>query len=75
MYEIALTSHQYSSDSTVLVLDDTVCGRLAMAERVDPETVSHVQKTSNKRDQERRAENYADVTIYAIASYAKLDWC
>jgi len=39
MYEIALNSHQCSSDSTVLVLDNTWCGRLAMAERINPETV------------------------------------
>jgi len=53
---------------------------------IDPEKVSNVQKASNKRDQEGRAEklcwkimlkimlkNYAYMTIYTIASYAKLD--
>jgi len=48
-----------------------------MAEKIDPEKVSNVQKTSNKRDQTRkeRLKTYADVTIYAVASYAKLGWC
>jgi len=33
---------------------------------IDPEKVSNMQKTSNKRDQEGRAENYADMTMYAV---------
>ena len=34
---------------------------------IDPEKVSNVQKTNNKRDWEGRVENYADVTICTIA--------
>jgi len=62
--------HASTVETWLTVLDDTWCGRLAMAERIDPETVSHVQKTSNKWDREGRAENFADVTIYAITTVA-----
>jgi len=42
---------------------------------IDPEKGSDVQNTSSKQDQEEGLKNYADVTIYAIASFSKLDWC
>ena len=75
MYEIALTSNQYSSDLTELVLDGTAHGTVIwrLQRRL---TLRRCQTCRRQATNETgRTENYADVTIYAIASHAKLDWC
>jgi len=81
MYEIALMSYRYSSDSTVFELNGMAHGTLVEKKYVNGarSTLKRYQtcrrQATNETMQERRLKICADVTIYATASYAKLDWC
>ena len=75
MYEIALTSYKCSSDSTVLVLDGTAHG-VVVWQWQRRSTLRRYQTCSRQATNETWKEGlipYADMTVYALASYAKLE--
>ena len=70
MYEIALMSCQYSSDSTVLVLDGTAHGAVVWRwqRRLTLRRYQTCSRQATNKTRKEGLKTYADVTVYAIRS-------